>query len=378
MNSVARRVLGRDAIVEFPAGARSAGIDVPGPPSVGGAAASERPSSGVASGWPAAPGGSRKALCVGIDAYPDPYTLGGCVADMTVWAGALRGRGFSVRTLQDGEATRTGILDQLTELITTAVPGDVLAFQYSGHGTQVPDLDGDEALDAINDDKDEAICPVDFDTGALIIDDELFAAFSALPAGVSLTTFFDCCHSGTNTKALNILAPAPAPIGTRRKRYIPATAALIAAHKLFRRTRAAGAAPVIANQQLRNVSIAACRDEEVAYESNGQGHFTKYAMQVLGVPGGELSNRSFTERVTALFGRFPEQRPLLHCRSELTDRPLLSGPGGTADGAAAATGAAATGAAATAAPTPDSRSSDGAVDAVSDILRSVVTLLEQH
>ena len=42
----------------------------------------------------------------------------------------------------------------------TAGPGDVIVWQYAGHGTKVPDVNGDEAQ-GDSPGQDEAICPVD-------------------------------------------------------------------------------------------------------------------------------------------------------------------------------------------------------------------------
>jgi hypothetical protein len=76
-------------------------------------------------------------------------------------------------------------------LIGSAAPGDVVAFQYSGHGTQLEDEDADES-----DRFDEAFVPIDFQAGAFLLDDDLAAVYATLPAGVQLTLFMDCCHPG--------------------------------------------------------------------------------------------------------------------------------------------------------------------------------------
>src|SRR5262245_20215046 len=136
-----------------------------------------------------------RALCIGIDEYPTPYELYGCVRDSRAWAQALTARGFEVTSLANGHATREAILSGLSALVDQASAGDSVVFQFSGHGTQVDDLDGDE-----RDGKDEALCPFDWSTGALIIDDDLRALFARLGAGVTCTCFVDCCHSGTITR----------------------------------------------------------------------------------------------------------------------------------------------------------------------------------
>jgi hypothetical protein len=94
----------------------------------------------------------------------------------------------------------------------------VLVFQFAGHGTQLPDADADEE-DPGGVDQDEALCPFDHVSGEYIVDDDLAALFMALPQGVNLTCFIDCCHSGTICR---IAAP---PGRRRRTRARPPTGA---------------------------------------------------------------------------------------------------------------------------------------------------------
>ena len=46
---------------------------------------------------------------------------------------------------------------QMQRLVQATQPGDSLLFQFSGHGSQVPDYSGDET-DGLN----ETLCPCDF------------------------------------------------------------------------------------------------------------------------------------------------------------------------------------------------------------------------
>ena len=176
--------------------------------------------------------GRRCALCIGIDQYATA-PLAGCVADARAWAQSLKALGFEDQTiLLDQQATRTGILDALTRLVTSSKAGDVVVFQYAGHGTTLPDLDGDEA-DGDTPDHDEALCPVDFGEGKFVIDDDVAEVFRQLPDGVNLTCFIDCCHSGTISR-FAVGGPAPAGDGTRRARYMIATQAMKESHREFR------------------------------------------------------------------------------------------------------------------------------------------------
>ena len=141
----------------------------------------------------------KRALCIGIDMYPSVGDqLGGCVADARAWKQELQHAGFTVEILEDGDATRQNIVEGIQDLIVKSHAGDVLVLQYSGHGTTIEDLDGDELEEAkrTGETKDEALCPVDFRDGELLIDDDLGQLWDLLPEGVNLTVFFDSCHSG--------------------------------------------------------------------------------------------------------------------------------------------------------------------------------------
>ncbi len=157
---------------------------------------------------------AKKALLVGVNDYapigaggPD---LRGCVNDVQDMANTLSVLGIipasptNMKILTDSRATRAAIMAGLKWLITGAKAGDVLVFHYSGHGSQVVDVDGDEP-----DGKDETICPHDFATAGMIKDDDLRAVFSTLPAGVNLDVILDSCHSGSGTRELSALAATP-------------------------------------------------------------------------------------------------------------------------------------------------------------------------
>jgi len=114
------------------------------------------------------------------------------------------------------DATTINILKALEMLVYGAKAGDRLVFQYSGHGSQVPDTSGDES-----DKRDEILCPVDLDWKENVIrDDDLNKIFAALDDGVHLEVFLDSCHSGTALRALE----GPCPAGDddyRKSRFLP-------------------------------------------------------------------------------------------------------------------------------------------------------------
>ncbi|MBF0627289.1 MAG: caspase family protein [Magnetococcales bacterium] len=148
-----------------------------------------------------------KALLVGINKYAYINPLGGCVNDVKDMANTLISLGVihptpgELRILTDGNATRANILAGLKWLVTGAKKGDLRIFHYSGHGSQVVDVNGDEMVDH----KDETICPQDMQVEKdMITDDHLAALFKGINSSeVTLEVILDSCHSGTGTRDLN-------------------------------------------------------------------------------------------------------------------------------------------------------------------------------
>lgn len=147
---------------------------------------------------------AKKALLVGINDYPGTQNdLQGCVNDITnVYDVLVKYFGFAsadIVLLSNARARKAAILDGLKSLLGGAQAGDSLVFHYSGHGSQVRDLEGDE----LDDGKDEVICPFDFNwTDGFIKDDDLAGLITGLKKGVRLEVLLDSCHSGTGTREI--------------------------------------------------------------------------------------------------------------------------------------------------------------------------------
>lgn len=145
-----------------------------------------------------------KALLVGINKYADA-PLNGCINDITDMAKHLVEHcAFSkqeIRLLVDERATKRNILERLKWLITGARKGDMLFFQYSGHGTQLATRDEIGEVDGM----DEAVVPFDFnwdDVSTFITDNEFNNLFRQVPEGVTFIWVSDSCHSGGLTRQL--------------------------------------------------------------------------------------------------------------------------------------------------------------------------------
>lgn len=345
MESVLRRMLGLPAdaaVVPFPepGGSRSATAADPGAgrtlDDIGGAPAEKMISPSARKPAKATPAttttplpplasgtqGSRRALCMGIDAYSRPeHRLSGCVADARAWSGALQGLGFETTVLLNEQVTRKAMVDQVAALLGNARAGDVIVWQYAGHGTRVPDLNGDEDPDPDGQPgKDGALVPFDYERGEMLIDDDIGHLLLGLPDGVNLTVFMDCCHSHTNTRDFLGGMQSPMPPGAKA-RYFVADSALTQAY-IERRAGEPAAAQVTrgamrgdAGPPPRYAKFAACQDKEVALELNGHGQFTVGALGILANGTSGLSNIAFKDLVVRTFGPSPRQQPDLDLKA---------------------------------------------------------------
>ncbi len=289
------------------------------PPSLPSAPATFLPSAPAISANGAA-GGRRRALCIGINSYPTAPLLG-CVADAQLWARTLAQQGFETATLLEDAARRDSILGQLRALIETSRAGDHLVLQYSGHGTQLEDPNSDEDEDG----KDEAICPIDFAEGAFVVDDDFAELFAGLPDGVALTCFFDCCHSGTNTRLA--VGPGHGARPGSRARYLRATPEMNARHRAFRGGGRRVASRSLGRNQMRQVVFSACRSDEVAWESEGQGDFTRVVVPLLGSSVGRR-HRDVLQAILDTLGPNRRQSPELDCADAQYDTPLFGAGAG--------------------------------------------------
>ncbi|KAJ3134935.1 Ca(2+)-dependent cysteine protease [Geranomyces variabilis] len=149
--------------------------------------------------------GNKKALLIGINYKGTKSELRGCINDVANIKSFLTNKfnfpdtPSNMLVLTDDNPnwqlrpTRTNMLQAMQWLVNGARAGDSLFFHYSGHGSQVKDLDGDE-----DDGYDETICPLDYETAGQITDDEMNAIMvRSLPNGARLTLIIDACHSGS-------------------------------------------------------------------------------------------------------------------------------------------------------------------------------------
>ena len=235
---------------------------------------------------------------MGIDQYPmiPGANLSGCVQDVVNLARILCERFQFARedlvVLLNEQATRDRILAELAALAQRTQPDDVVVVHYSGHGCQVPDLDGSE-VDGLN----ETLVAADSGRGALpnrdILDDELALVFGQIRAKTPyLTVIFDCCHSGTGTQDV---------FGAKTRGLPPDLRVGAAAQAQHTRALSESQAA-----RFGYAYISGCRDEEVSHEHTEslpdgvlhQRALSYFLQRELAAASGPQSIRTLFERVS--------------------------------------------------------------------------------
>ena len=211
--------------------------------------------------------------------------LQGCIADATDWGNFLKTKGFVVKTLLDKQATGEVIVSNLKHMVTSAIPGDVIVIQYSGHGTQVPDTSGDEA-----DKMDEAWVPYDIWDKGPVLDDTIWKILRSKQPAVKIIFISDSCHSGSVVRAFN---GAP---HEGKKKFIPFEKCM--GPKALEKFASKGIIDFIMTRAGRPFVIeesekvpwpclllAGCQDNEYSYDANfdgkANGAFTYWALKSL-------------------------------------------------------------------------------------------------
>ncbi|OMB79169.1 Caspase-1, p20 [Mycolicibacterium conceptionense] len=272
---------------------------------------------------------AKKAVLIGVNRYRVPGNdLRGCVPDVKNMAKLLQQRyefdPDDISLITDFKATKEAIETAVTGLVRGARRGDVLLLHYSGHGSNVPDDDGDES-----DERDEILCPTDLDWNDPLRDDWLRSVFDGLADGVSLTVITDSCHSGTVTRALE---PPDAPV---IERYLPSPWDLAAAESgrclagPTRGTRRHKPAGDVVHVDIPEVLISGCRADQTSADAAIAGGFagalTYNLVEAVTESRTPLSYRELHDQTCAKLkrGRY-EQVPQLEGSEARLEQPFLS------------------------------------------------------
>ncbi len=249
--------------------------------------------------------------------------LAACEFDANDMAAIAKSKGMKATVLLTKKATRAHLLAGMRSAAKALKSGDFFLLTYSGHGGQVPDINGDEP-----DGMDETWCLYD----GQLLDDELYFELSKFAAGVRILVLSDSCHSGSVTRNF----PPPPPPAGQRPRLMPAAVAMrvYTAHQAFydklqtdvaaaaRKAAfvdpdaalaqvgaAAQATALVGRFKPSVVLISGCQDNQTSMDGDHNGAFTEQLLKVwsLGEFAGNYS--AFHARIRAALP--PSQSPNL-------------------------------------------------------------------
>lgn len=259
------------------------------------------------------------ALLVGIDNYEDSkINLIGCVADVKDLRLVLLERGFknkNIRVVTDSQATKDNILNLLEEMIVKSVPGDELVFHFSGHGSQVPDMNGDEV-----DKLDEVLIPYDLNwNGGYISDDDIAERFKKIPDGVNMSMISDSCHSGTISRDIN-----------SRTRYITPPAHML---QLLYSARDLKLNPIgtrIDGGPQKHILLAGCRSTQTSESAviGGEWHGVLTYYFIKSLDSNETWHNSYIYLLDTIGKSRHTQTPQLTGPDDLLNKPIFGGTNG--------------------------------------------------
>jgi hypothetical protein len=154
----------------------------------------------------------QRALLIGVGKYSAPgIDLPGIDLDLERMQETLNLMGFEnsqIHQLLDSKATSKNVIREMETWLKAGVkPEDRVVIYYSGHGSNVPDLDGDEP-----DGVDEVLVTHDVRrvtqngqrtlTG-VVTDDKLSSLIADIPSK-NILILVDACHSGTVSRSLSM------------------------------------------------------------------------------------------------------------------------------------------------------------------------------
>jgi metacaspase-1 len=204
---------------------------------------------------------------------PDHYDgwdgeLAACEFDAKDMQELAKARGFKTSILLREKATAKAVTHAIITAAAKLVSGDIFLVSYSGHGGQVPDLNGDEGkYGDTNDRKDETWCLFDREH----VDDERAALWAKFKKGVRIVVLSDSCHSGSTVRNR-----PTARRGRMRKMPGHRAAAVYEKHKAIYDAIQLG----LKGTELEDIKatvllISGCRDEQLSLDGDRNGLFTE-------------------------------------------------------------------------------------------------------
>jgi hypothetical protein len=227
------------------------------------------------------------ALHLGLNHVdPDHYQgwdgeLAGCQNDARDLQAIAAAAGFETTLLLDEQASAEPVKAAITKAAGALAAGDVFLLTYSGHGSQVPDKNGDETEDGY----DETWVLFD----RQLVDDELYALWSKFPAGVRVVVLSDSCHSGTAIRetlesitpdALGARLSIPQPNGMRTMPKAQQREVYKANQALYDGIQATEPAGDTVEITANVLLLSGCQDNQTSADGKRNGLFTQTLLEV--------------------------------------------------------------------------------------------------
>jgi len=270
----------------------------------------------------------RRAVHAAVNDYGRPdANLRGCLNDQVALREYLGECGYEdVILLQDRDATPGNTRQACREQAAKSKPGDVLGLCYSGHGSFLPDTDGDEPVDHVDEClvMADALRGGDFRAGC-ITDDDLASWAAFVPRGVLLFGWLDSCHSGSMARAFT-----PASVPMDAPRFLPPpddelkrARGSTRGGRIFRR-RISGQ---IITEAMPETLLSGCAPDQTSADSyiDGawRGAFTHYMLKSLrSMPGASIAS-AHEQCVREIKRAGYSQTPQLEGRSANLRLPLF-------------------------------------------------------
>ncbi|GAA5088549.1 caspase family protein [Microbacterium yannicii] len=234
--------------------------------------------------------------------------LNACEFDALDMQAIAESCGFDTNLLLTQDATADAVKAAISRAADELAPGDLFFLSYSGHGGQVPDGNGDDEVDHL----DETWVAFD----RQLVDDELYALWATFAPGARIVVLSDSCHSGTANRRIGDEAEVPNVVKTRqqaaaaspRYRAMPqdVLAATYRAHAelyddIQKQVPSAGQAQPEATVLL----ISGCRDDQLSRDGLANGLFTENLKAVWNDGAWEGGYPAFRETIRA---RMPQDQ----------------------------------------------------------------------
>jgi len=257
------------------------------------------------------------SLHIGLNTVdPEHYNgwngrLAACEFDANDMLAIADARGFESEVLLTREATAGAVTDAIRRASQELTSGDFFFCTYSGHGGQVPDRNGEESPDGM----DETWVLFD----RQLVDDELYSLWHGFEQGVRILVLSDSCHSGTMTRDARAMFEAVVPMivdrgivddKKPRTKDLPRSVqdATYEQHREFYDDIQASN-PTSDDVEVRAAVLlmSGCQDDQLSLDGNRNGLFTQTLRRVWNDGGFSGRYRRFHKEIVALMP--PTQTP---------------------------------------------------------------------